>query len=228
MILPGLPFGLTAVEPQGLNLVAHSTSEGATVGALTFEPGFGSLRAGDVCLVYAFREGSTTRPTLPSGWTSLLDESQSTVSPVISGRVSQRNIGGAFITPVGVTFTNANINVCLVFRAVSAVAPWGTDDGDSPIIMGGEGSGGTLPFAVRPSGARDFQVSFSAIADNVTKVSVSAGTGKTLLREVSLTGANQFIVALVLQIDAGLTSVGDTSYRVSDDNTFIEAHLVLR
>lgn len=71
-------------------------------------------QAGDFILAFAFRDGSTTQPTIPSGWTSLNTR---------TGTSCCARIAYQFATSSGTTsgtWTNASTVIFLVYRGVDA------------------------------------------------------------------------------------------------------------
>lgn len=71
-----------------------------------------SIQSGDVCVVYAFRSGSNSAPTLPAGWTSL-----NTVTSNSAGSLCAYQIATGTSLATG-TFTNATNVVVEVYRGV--------------------------------------------------------------------------------------------------------------
>lgn len=78
-----------------------------------------SFNAGDLAIVFAFRDGSTTAPSLPAGWTNILTRGTTTSC---SQRVGYRQLVSGDTTTG--TWTNATSVVVLVYRSsVAAVVP---------------------------------------------------------------------------------------------------------
>lgn len=70
-------------------------------------------QAGDFLLIFAFRDGSTTNPTVPSGWT--------TVTNTFDGTTCSASLGwkiAASASETSGTWTNATGLICLVLRGV--------------------------------------------------------------------------------------------------------------
>jgi surface protein len=70
-------------------------------------------QAGDLILAFAFRDGSTTAPTQPSGWTSIAAASANTCSARFAYKVAA---SGSETTG---TWTNATTTIFLVYRGVN-------------------------------------------------------------------------------------------------------------
>lgn len=81
-----------------------------------------AFNAGDVAYVFAFRDGSTTAPTLPAGWTLIDAAGANTCSYRAGYRVL---VGGDTTTG---TWTNATDLVCVVLRGVDVGVPFGTEN----------------------------------------------------------------------------------------------------
>jgi hypothetical protein len=70
-----------------------------------------SFQAGDLAVVFAFRDGSTTNPTVPAGWTN--------ISNTTDGTSCSASIGYRVLTPADTatgTWTNASRTVVVVYR----------------------------------------------------------------------------------------------------------------
>jgi surface protein len=72
--------------------------------------------SGDILVVFAFRDGSTTAPTLPSGWTNINNAGANTSAQRNGFRISDGTI-----TTTG-TWTNATSVIVLVYRGVGQVS----------------------------------------------------------------------------------------------------------
>lgn len=98
--------------------VNASIQESATV---TLPSG---IQPGDLMIVFAFRDGSATNPTIASGWTNITNTTDGTTCSV---SVAWRRAGSGEGNP---TFTNAGLTICHVYRGVEHVAeatsPFGT------------------------------------------------------------------------------------------------------
>jgi hypothetical protein len=78
-------------------------------------------QAGDVILAFAFRDGSTTQPTLPAGWNILRDQAGTTCC----SRTAWRRATGAGTTTG--TWTNASRVAFIVLRGAWTEFPIGSD-----------------------------------------------------------------------------------------------------
>lgn len=76
---------------------------------------------GDILLIFAFRNGSVTNPTIPAGWTSITNTTDGTLCSV--------SIGWKIATSAAETsgtWTNASGLMCHVYRGLDPIAPFGT------------------------------------------------------------------------------------------------------
>jgi hypothetical protein len=89
-----------------------------------------SFQGGDIAVVFAFRDGNTTNPSVPTGWTSITNTNDGTSCSATSGW--RRLV--ATDTTTG-TWTNANRVVVAVYR--------GCEPFISPIGGGANGAGTT-------------------------------------------------------------------------------------
>lgn len=89
------------------------------------------VQAGDLLLAFAYRDGNTTVPTLPAGWTSL-----STVGANSSAYVLAYKLAASASETIG-TFTGATNTVVQAYRNVSASSPIGNV---SPAATGASGN----------------------------------------------------------------------------------------
>lgn len=88
-----------------ISRIGFSSAEAATI---TIP---GTYQAGDLIIIFAFRDGSVTNPTIPSGWTSITSTTDGTNCSVSAGwKVA---ISGADTSG---TWTNATGLVCAVYR----------------------------------------------------------------------------------------------------------------
>lgn len=98
--------------------VNGSIQESATV---TLPSG---IQPGDLMVVFAFRDGSATNPTIASGWTNITNTTDGTSCSVSA---AWRRAGSGEANP---TFTNAGLTICQVYRGVEHIAeatsPFGT------------------------------------------------------------------------------------------------------
>lgn len=71
-----------------------------------------SFQSGDVAIVFAFRDGSTTNPTVPTGWTNITNTADGTTC---SASVGWRRL--VYTDTTTGTWTNATRVVVVVYRA---------------------------------------------------------------------------------------------------------------
>jgi hypothetical protein len=111
------------VTPAGIQFVSASSADSAPSAPA-------GHAAGDLLLAFAYRDGSATAPTLPSGWTSIATTGGNTNAFLLAYKVatsSSETIG---------TFTNATDTVVHCYRGVNA-SPIGNV---SPAASGSSGS----------------------------------------------------------------------------------------
>lgn len=80
---------------------------------------------GDIILIFAFRDGSVTNPTIPAGWTKITNTLDGTSCSVSIGwkiAISSSDTSG--------TWTNATHLQVIVYRGVDPVFPFGTLQSD--------------------------------------------------------------------------------------------------
>lgn len=73
----------------------------------------GSPQAGDLMIIFAFRDGSTTNPTIPTGWTNLTNTADGTTCSSSIGW--RRYVSG----DTSGTWTNATGLICAIYRGVA-------------------------------------------------------------------------------------------------------------
>jgi hypothetical protein len=121
-----VPTGLLpppTVAPAGVNFVSASSAND-TPAAPT------GHQTGDLLLAFAYRDGGTTVPTLPAGWTSLSSAGANNNAFLLAYKVatsSAETIG---------TFTGATNTVIQCYRGGSATTPIGNV---SPVAAGSSG-----------------------------------------------------------------------------------------
>jgi hypothetical protein len=71
-------------------------------------------QAGDLAIVFAYRDGSTTAPSLPTGWTNIINGGANTNSQRVGYRILQSGDTGTG------TWTNATTVICVVYRGQDA------------------------------------------------------------------------------------------------------------
>lgn len=89
-----------------------------------------TFQSGDIAVVFAFRDGSTTNPSIPAGWNNLSNTQDGTTCSASMGW--RRLVEGDTTTG---TWTNASILAVQVYR--------GCEPFITPVILGGAGSGTT-------------------------------------------------------------------------------------
>lgn len=100
----------TPVTAGGLSFVGSAAGDNSA----TLPAG---IQSGDFILVIAFRDGSTTRPTEPAGYTRRMSSSATTSTTVCYKFHTTGSTTG--------TFTNATALICLVYRNVNTFVPLG-------------------------------------------------------------------------------------------------------
>jgi hypothetical protein len=82
----------------------------------------GVYQAGDTMLIFAFRDGSATNPTIPAGWTTITNTFDGTTCSVSIGyKVAASNV------ETSGTWTNATALICHVYRGCKVTgSPFGT------------------------------------------------------------------------------------------------------
>lgn len=118
----------------GLAYIGSDSLGSATMSAALFSAT--DFQAGDVILMFAFRDGSTTAPSLASGWTSVGVNTGTLTSTLVAYKV----VGSTHNEP-DATFTNATKLSFMVYR--------GAYDSGAPIVNSGAvtGTGSTVNYA---------------------------------------------------------------------------------
>lgn len=95
-------------------------------------------RIGDLIIIFAFRDGSTTNPTIPAGWTSITNTTDGTTCSVSAGwKIA------ASTSETSGTWTNASGLICVVYRGqLNTATPIGT-------FAPGAGTTNTVNYAAR-------------------------------------------------------------------------------
>lgn len=122
-----VPSGLQpppTIIPDGVRFV------GASSGITTAATPEG-LQFGDLMLAFAYRDGNTTAPTLPAGWTTLSTAGANSNAYVLAYKIAQSGN-----EPIG-TFTGATNLVVQCYREASAISPIGNV---SPAATGASGN----------------------------------------------------------------------------------------
>lgn len=97
---------------MAISFVGKTNNSGATA---TLPTGW---QAGDLALAYAYRDGSNTPPSLPTGWTDIHNSGANTNSHRLAYRVLQAGDSSW-------TFTNATETIVHVYRGQQAATPIG-------------------------------------------------------------------------------------------------------
>ena len=97
-----------------ISRIGSSSAEATTV---TIPAGH---QQGDIIIIAAFRDGSTTNPTVPAGWSTLTITTDGTTCSLSVGwkiAISNSDTSG--------TWTNATGLICHVYRGVDLISPFG-------------------------------------------------------------------------------------------------------
>lgn len=81
----------------------------------------GTHAAGDIIIICAVRDGSTTNPSIPAGWTNITNTSDGTLMSISVGW--KRAASGAETSG---TWTNATGLMCHVYRGPDPIRPFGS------------------------------------------------------------------------------------------------------
>lgn len=76
-------------------------------------------QAGDLMIIWAFRSGSNSTPTVPTGWTSIKTNVTNSAGAVAAWKIAVSS------TDTSGTWTNATGLVCMVYRGTNQTAPIG-------------------------------------------------------------------------------------------------------
>jgi surface protein len=98
-------------------------------------------QAGDLILAFAFRDGSTTLPTQPTGWTSIDTAAANTCSARFAYKVA---VSGSETTG---TWTSASTTIFLVYRGVDTTAL-----GDFDTVLATESTGSSTTVTYNANG----------------------------------------------------------------------------
>lgn len=181
---------LVGATGSSLTLVGTATASATTVTPPTHQ-------AGDIIIIFAFRRGSTTPPSLPAGWTSVLAKSGSTVS----GRLGYLIATGT--NDSSGTWTNATELTCHIYRPPSGfTAGIGASASNSATINTVNYPGLTLVHSSGTSWVAGF-----IGTDSPTQTIATAPTGMT--NESSLVGSNAAIAGH--DTEGGVTSWPSTN-----------------
>ncbi len=111
---------------------------GATTGTTSASLPSG-WQAGDIAIVFAYRDGSNTAPTLPTGWTNIISGGANTNSERVGFRILQSGDTGTG------TWTNATSVVCHVYRGQLRAYGASTPAIPNAAQAGGNGTTVTYP-----------------------------------------------------------------------------------
>lgn len=152
-------------------------------------------QAGDLLVMYAFRNGSASQSTLPAGWTSHITDNRNLVSQRVAYKIA------ASAAEVSGTWTNADTTVCLVYRNASGLGAAATGvantstitipalalnvaDGSSVVaVFAGRDGGGLFDSSYAPPAGttlRAFVNTRPAAAGYDTGVGVTGYAGSTI------------------------------------------------
>lgn len=185
--------------------------------------------AGDVLLAFAHRDGNTTAPSLPAGWTDL----GSSGANVNSSRIGYKVAASSGETSG--TWTNATGLVVLVYRGCAAGDPIGdvvgtgsssliisypaltmqVTDGSSWVVgVAGHRSNDTTGFGTAPSGMTNrsyVQDATATIIGNDTAGGVSSWSAQTVTATGTSGGWRSWSVELLAAAEAGGVTVDPSS-----------------
>jgi hypothetical protein len=131
--------GATATDDMQVTVSPAPVSAIVFVGQATASGSTATIpahNAGDLILLFAYRDGSNTPPTIPSGWTAIPTGSTGSGANTNSSVLAYRVATGS---DPGTGWTNANETVVHVYRGVNASPIGGSGDG------GGNGTTVTYP-----------------------------------------------------------------------------------
>jgi hypothetical protein len=115
--------------------IAWINSASAEATTITIPSGY---RVGDLMVIFAFRDGSTTNPSIPTGWT--------TITNTTDGTLCSLSIGYKRCTSTSETsgtWTNATALVCSIYSgAITSASPFGA-------VAAGSGATNTVNYAAR-------------------------------------------------------------------------------
>lgn len=192
---------------------------GSAVGTTSATPP--AHQAGDVFLAFAYRDGSTTAPTLPSGWTSI----QASGANTNSMRAAFKVAAGASETVTG--FTSATSLVLGVYRGVDQADPIGgsaitggasttitypavtmdRSDGSSWVVGGGGHRSTNVAIQTAPSGMTNV-TSVSDATDEAALHDTNAGVSSWSATGASVGGTSRGWRAITVELRADLSVAG--------------------
>lgn len=162
-----------------------------------------SFNPGDIAIVFAYRDGNTTPPSLPTGWDNILNGGGSTNSGRSGSRVLQSGD-----TTTG-TWTNATSVVVLVYRATDGTASIGASARQS-------GASTTITYpaiTLQDAGGNSWGVRFAGHrSTNVAIDTAPSGfTNRTSVSDATDEAAGFDTNGGVTSLSSGTASVGGTS-----------------
>lgn len=164
----------------------------------------------DAMLVYAFRDGSTTAPTIPAGWTSIRSNTGTLCSSVLCYKIAS---SGAETSG---TWTNATALMVHVYRGVDALNPFGFGGAAGVVANTGTTSPSTYgSTAVLARRSDQWFAAFQCHASIDTTTMNNAPTGYTNIINAQ-TGATNNMVSFDT---AAPTKVGFASNTVAPGGT---------
>ncbi len=110
---------------MALSFIASSSTQATTI---TIP---GTYAAGDLLVIFAWRNGSTTPPSLPAGWTNVGTNTGTTSSVRVGYKVATSN------SQTSGTWTNATTLSCSIYRGQNSITPFvnvGGQTGTSPTV----------------------------------------------------------------------------------------------
>jgi hypothetical protein len=185
-----------------LNLIGTNSATGVTV---TIPAGH---QVGDLMVMFAFRDGSATAPTLPSGWTSAGTNSTTQVSSRIAWRVA---------TSSGETsgsWTNATELIVYVIRAADSIGSPITGSGISTTVAYNAltlNDTSKLSWVIGFAGHRSIDTNLQNPPTNMSnEVTLVDATAEVAAHSIKLTDLNW----PTTNVSAGGTSSGWVSWTV--------------
>lgn len=98
---------------MAISFIAAGSAQGTTITI----PGSGSYASGDIMVMFAWRNGNTTSPSIPAGWTSVGLNAGTLCSTTVAFKVATSG------SETSGTWTNATSLVCQVYRGQKAASP---------------------------------------------------------------------------------------------------------
>lgn len=162
-----------------------------------------SFQPGDVAIVFAFRDGSTTNPTVPAGWTNITNTADGTTCSASIGW--RRLVSGNTTTG---TWTNATGVVVVVYR--------GCEPFITPVGGGANGAGTTntvtyTTFTMTRSNGTSWVVGFVGHRSVDTTIDSAAISGMT----ARTSGVNANAEAAAWDTNGGVASWASTNQTIT-------------